>query len=190
MSNELENFIKNNRDEFDSEEMNYRWNEIESGFIHKGSKIRSVGRYWWAAAAGVIIILISGVIFFNNESKGPAVAYQQPTELPSKELDGDVDPAYITLMDDFVIQINDKQKELNQNQKRQPALYNQFLKDNNKLDSSYNYLKSQLKANPNKEILLDAMVQNLQLKIEILNRQLQIIKQSKLKKTNNENKSI
>lgn len=189
MSNELENFIKNNREEFDSEEMNYKWDEIESGFIHKKSKIRSISRYWWAAAAGVII-LITGIIFFNNENKYTPVAIQEPTELPSKELIDDADPAYINLMDDFVIQINNKQNELKQNQKRQPALYNQFLKDNNKLDSSYNYLKSQLRANPNKEILLDAMVQNLQLKIEILNRQLQIIKQSKLKKTNNENKSI
>jgi hypothetical protein len=93
-------------------------------------------------------------------------------------------------MDQFAHLIKIKQNELQQNQKSQPDLYKQFLKDNNKLDSSYNFLKSKLSANPNKEILLDAMIQNLELKLEILNRQLQIIKQSKHKKTNNENKTI
>ena len=80
--------------------------------------------------------------------------------------------------------------KLRQNQKTQPELYKQFLNDNNRLDSSYKFLKSELSANPNKEILLDAMIQNLELKLDLLNRQLQIIKQSKNKKTNNENKTI
>jgi hypothetical protein len=89
-------------------------------------------------------------------------------------------------MDQFARLIVLKQNELKQNQKKQPVLYEQFLKDNNRLDSSYNYLKYELSSNPNKEILLDAMIQNLQLKLDLLNRQLQIIKQSKHKKTDNE----
>jgi hypothetical protein len=93
-------------------------------------------------------------------------------------------------MDQFAQLIRIKQTELTQNKSKQPVLYEQFLKDNNHLDSSYNYLKSKLSANPNKEILLDAMIQNLQLKLDLLTRQLLIIKQSKHKKTNNENKTI
>lgn len=188
MSNELENFIKNNREEFDSEEMNYRWNDIESKFIHKRKRMATISGYWWAAAAG-IIIFISAMFFFNNENKTAPIALN-PSNLPSKELIADVDPVYTNLMDQFVILIHVKENELKKNQKAHPELYKQFLKDNNQLDSSYDYLKAKLKASPNKEVLLDAMIQNLQLKIDILNRQLQIIKQSKHKKTNNESKSI
>lgn len=189
MSNELEKFINNNREEFDSEEMKIRWIDIESKFIHKKSRIASINLHSWAVAAAGAIIFISAMFFFNNDNKTAPIALQ-PADLPSQELTNDVDPVYTNLMDQFVILINVKENELKKNQKMQPQLYKQFLLDNNRLDSSYDYLKSQLKASPNKEVLLDAMIQNLQLKIDILNRQLQIIKQSKLKKTDNENKSI
>ncbi len=187
MNNHLENFINNSREEFDSEEMKIDWDRIKSGIAQKN--IKRIRLLWWAAAAS-ITLFISGVIYFNNENRKPVTAIQQPVELPSKELTDQVDPAYTSQMDEFAHLIKIKQIELQQNQKTQPELYRQFLKDNNKLDSSYNYLKSKLSANPNKELLLDVIIQNLQLKLEILNRQLQIIKQLKHKKENNEDKTI
>jgi len=190
--NRLENFIKNNRDEFDSEEMKIDWERINSGITKKTSPLKIIQKYWWAAAAS-IVIAISAIFYFNSNSKteNSFTAEQQPkVDLPSKELTNQIDPEYTDLMDQFAIVISVKENELKQNQKSQPELYNQFLKDHGKLDSSYNYLKSQLAANPNKEQLLNAMIENLQLKIDVLNRQLQIIKQSKHKKTNNENKTI
>jgi hypothetical protein len=42
-------------------------------------------------------------------------------------------------------------------------------------------LKLKLPANPNRELLLEAMLQNLQLQSELLNRQLLIIKEIKQK---------
>ncbi len=183
----LENFINKNRAEFDSEEMKNGWEKFESKRRQK--KIKSIRKYWWAAAA-TILIFVSGAIFYkNNTNKIEETAVQKPVELPSKYLTEDVDPIYSFQMDQFVKLISLKQSELKQTQKKQPLLYHQFLKDNNQLDSSYNYLKSKLSANPNKEILLDAIIQNLQLKLDLLNKQLQIIKQSKNKKSDNE-KSI
>ena len=183
----VENFINNNRDGFDSEEMQKGWEKFESK--RKQKKTKSIRRYWWAAAA-TVTIFVSGVLLYNNSTKKfEDTAVQKPVELPSKDLVEDVDPSYTFQMDQFAQLIALKQNELKQNQKKQPALYKQFLKDNDQLDSSYNYLKSKLSANTNKEILLDAIIQNLQLKLDLLNQQLQIIKQSKNKKTNNE-KSI
>ncbi|HUS01240.1 MAG TPA: hypothetical protein VMY77_05915 [Chitinophagaceae bacterium] len=190
MNNGLEKFINDNRGEFDSEEMRINWEKIKSGMENKNPVIRKMKHYWWAVAAS-LLILVSGAIYFNAGDKAVIVAEQIPAlDLPPEEITNQVDPAYTTQMDQFAILIAHKQKELNLNQKTQPELYKQFLKDNNRLDSSYNYLKSQLAANPNKEILLDAMIENLELKLEILTRQLKIIKQSKHKKTNNESKTI
>ena len=187
MSNQLENFINDNREEFDSAEMKIDWEKIRRGMTQK--KTKSAGRLWWAVAAS-ITLFVSAMIFYNYTQTKPAATAIQPVDLPPKELTDQVDPEYTVQMDQCAKLIKIKQTELQQNQKTQPELYKQFLKDNNRLDSSYNYLKSKLTANPNKEILLDAMIQNLQLKIDVLNRQLQVIKQSKHKKTNDESKTI
>lgn len=193
MKNNLEDFINNNREEFDAEEMKINWEKVKSGMAYKQTPLRKFQRYWWAAAAGMVLI-VSAVIYFNPKEKTtlPAAVTDkvENIQIPSEDITGPVDPDYFEQMKQFAILIDFKQNELKQNQKSEPDLYKQFLKDNNHLDSSYNYLKSQLTANPNKEVLLDAMIENLRLKLEILNKQLQIIKQSKNKKTDNENKTI
>jgi hypothetical protein len=62
-------------------------------------------------------------------------------------------------------------------EKDEPLLYKQFAADVNKLDSVYHSLQNQLPKNPNREQLLEAMLQNLQLQMGLLNHQLDIIKQ-------------
>jgi hypothetical protein len=81
-----------------------------------------------------------------------------------------------------------KQSELKKIQSDQPRLYQEFSSDIERLDSSYNILKTQLPKNPNREQLLEAMIKNLQLQTELLNQQLLIIQKIKnAKTTNNEN---
>ncbi|HEY4062877.1 MAG TPA: hypothetical protein VGM30_13305 [Puia sp.] len=70
-----------------------------------------------------------------------------------------------------------KHKELKTIEKDEPLLYRQFASDVNKLDSVYRNLQEQLPTNPNREQLLEAMLQNLQLQMGLLNHQLDIIKQ-------------
>jgi hypothetical protein len=70
-----------------------------------------------------------------------------------------------------------KHKELKVIEKDEPLLYRQFASDVNNLDSVYHSLQQQLPKNPNKEQLLEAMLQNLQLQMGLLNHQLDIIKQ-------------
>ena len=53
------------------------------------------------------------------------------------------------------------------------------------LDSSYHSLQEQIPGNPNRETLIQAMIQNLQLQIELLNKQLIITEQIKQQKTKN-----
>jgi hypothetical protein len=70
-----------------------------------------------------------------------------------------------------------KHNQLKAIEKDEPLLYKQFASDVNKLDSVYQNLQSQLPKNPNREQLLEAMLQNLQLQMGLLNHQLDIIKQ-------------
>ena len=70
-----------------------------------------------------------------------------------------------------------KHKELKVIEKDEPLLYNQFAADVHNLDSVYQSLQKQLPKNPNREQLLEAMLQNLQLQMGLLNHQLDIIKQ-------------
>ena len=55
-------------------------------------------------------------------------------------------------------------------------MYKQFAGDFNKLDSTFHTLKKQLPVNPNREQILEAMIQNLQYQEALLNQQLNIIK--------------
>jgi hypothetical protein len=70
-----------------------------------------------------------------------------------------------------------KHKELKTIEKDEPLLYRQFAADVHSLDSVYLTLQQQLPKNPNREQLLEAMLQNLQLQMGLLNHQLDIIKQ-------------
>jgi hypothetical protein len=70
-----------------------------------------------------------------------------------------------------------KQRELKILAKDEPQVYQQFSDDLGKLDSVYHKLEFHLSKKQNSEQLLEAMIQNLQLQMQILNKQLHIIKQ-------------
>jgi len=77
-----------------------------------------------------------------------------------------------------------KHEELRSIEKDEPLLYKQFASDAYKLDSVYHNLQKELPNHPNKEQLLEAMLQNLQLQMGLLNHQLDIIKQINHSKQN------
>jgi hypothetical protein len=102
----------------------------------------------------------------------------------------ELNPTYAKEVYHFTQLIELKQSELKQIEKEHPELYLQFVKDINRLDSSYQALKTELPKNANRELLLEAMIQNLKLQSELLNQQLSIIKQLNQKNTKeNENVS-
>ncbi|MGE5107712.1 MAG: hypothetical protein ACM3H8_09215 [Sphingobacteriales bacterium] len=83
----------------------------------------------------------------------------------------------------FTKLIQIKQKQLLSIKHDSPELYEHFVADYNKLDVSYNELKEEMKTNPNKEVLLEKMIGNLQLQIDLLNQQLKVVRQlNKIKK--------
>ncbi|MCD2423120.1 anti-sigma factor [Niabella pedocola] len=77
-----------------------------------------------------------------------------------------------------------KQKEIATLKNNYPELFEQFSKDLTTLDNSFATLKHKYDEGLNSEQLLGAMIENLKLQTELLNRQLEITK--KLKQQKNE----
>jgi hypothetical protein len=187
MSNRLEDFIRDNREEFDSEEPRPQlWrkmrSELEDG-DRRNDKVFHLSFLRWTAAAA-ILIMVAGMFYYMNRQAEPArfaKTNEQPTSDEYKELN-QINPDYAKEVYHFTQLIELKQNELKQIEKEHPELYNQFVKDIHKLDSSYQALRAELPANPDPETLLEAMLQNLRLQADLLNEQLIIIKQIKQNK--------
>jgi hypothetical protein len=193
MSNRLENFIRDNREQFDTDEPSPQvWKKIEQQVSPDAKKGNVVVMKFlrWSVAAAVIVLAGVGTYALLNKNSGTnaPVAETKPATTPATngtdELLNEINPTYAKEVYHFTQLIELKQTELKQLEKDNPSLYKQFINDITKLDSSYNALKKELPANPNREQLLEAMIQNLRLQTELLNQQLQIIQQINQSKKN------
>jgi septal ring factor EnvC (AmiA/AmiB activator) len=184
MSNKLKNFISDNRKAFDDEmPADKVWENIEASFSEK-KKFILTPLYKWSMAAAAMLILASGTYFiFIKKPVETTVVAKTETDINT------LAPEYAPQMNQFVKLIETRQEELKALAKEQPELYQQFTTAINQLDSSYNNLKNQLSATPNREMLLEAMIQNLQLQLNVLNQQLNIIHQIKESKKYNHEKN-
>jgi len=186
MSNNLKNFISDNRKAFDDEMPSDKvWENIEASFTaRKKQRVVLAPLYKWSMAAAAMLIIAAGIYFAaNKKPETPAVAVTTEPDINK------LAPEYAGQMNQFVKMIDTKQEELKVIAKEQPELYQEFTTAINQLDSSYNSLKSQLSATPNREMLLEAMIQNLQLQLNVLNQQLNIINQIKESKKYNHEKN-
>ena len=176
MSNKLKNFISDNRKAFDNEMPSDKvWENIETSFTEKKKhRVVLAPFYKWSMAAAAMLVIAIGIYFVvNKKPSEPAVAIAPEPDINI------LAPEIAPQMNQFVKMIDSKQEELKAIAKEQPELYQQFTTAINQLDSSYNSLKNQLSATPNREMLLEAMIQNLQLQLNVLNQQLNIINQIK-----------
>jgi hypothetical protein len=201
MSNRLEDFIQDNREEFDGDEPAPQvWNKLEkqlkTSSQSKGGMVIRMNFLRWSAAAAILVLAGLGIFhLFSNKNDTKAIVQNvSPVNPPANagnntngtnnDILNDINPTYAKEVYHFTQLIELKQSELKQIEKDHPDLYKQFVSDINKLDSSYNGLKKELPVNPNREQLLEAMIQNLRLQTELLNQQLQIIQSIKQSKSN------
>jgi hypothetical protein len=196
MKSKFEQYIHQHREDFDSEHPSPdSWQKLKAQLsgdkkpIVKNLFLRS----WLIAAAmtGVAALLVFTFIKSPGSSTDPRAV--TPAASGNTELMNEINPSYAKEVYHFTQLIEIKQNELKKLQKADPVLYNHFIKDITRLDSSYNALQTQLPENPNREQLLEAMIQNLRLQTDLLNEQLLIIqkiKQSKNKINETNSKSI
>jgi hypothetical protein len=187
MGTRLEQFMQDHRDEFDTEEPGEQvWKKLQQQLEppKKQSPVILMRIFKWSAAAGILILAGLGVYSLIINKPAPPTGTVQTTT-PAVQEDKilkAINPGYAEEVYHFTKLIELKQHELKKIEKDHPRLYKKFVTDITRLDSSYNSLRRELPANPNREQLLEAMIENLRLQTEILNQQLNIIKQ--IKETN------
>jgi hypothetical protein len=194
MSNRLEDFIKDNREAFDSEDPKPQlWRDLQAQVAEnqKDDRVIHLSFLKWTAAAAVVIMMVGTFYMVNNPGPTAPVITKgnSPTTVTPDQVLNELNPTYAKEVYHFTQLIELKQSELKQIEREHPELYQQFVKDVNKLDSSYEALKTELPKNANRELLLEAMIQNLKLQTELLNQQLSVIKQLN-QKNKQENETI
>lgn len=191
----IEQFIRDHRDEFDGEEPAPQvWKNLEKDLIPKpasnSGRIITLNFMKWAAAAAILVLAGLGVYHLISPSQPKGTEIVQQPATGNDDLLQKINPTYAKEVYHFTQLIELKQSELKQIEKDNPELYKSFLGDITKLDSSYNALKKELPTNPNREQLLEAMIENLKLQSDLLNQQLQIIQQIKQSKELSHGKTI
>jgi hypothetical protein len=190
MKDDLEGYIRAHRRALDDQNPPEKiWGLIEGQLTPQTKKTSfhvnmSLRIFRFSVAASVLVIFIAGWLLIGRRGNDQS----HPLVSGSNRIIEEIDPGYAKQVSQFTSMIEKKQSEIKQIQGEEPVLYQEFAKDIERLDSSYNTLKFQLPENPNREQLLQAMISNLQLQTELLNQQLEIIQKIKnVKTTKNEN---
>jgi hypothetical protein len=184
MNNDLEKFIEDNRGDLDDRTPSGKvWENVEASLNGKKEKKFIVTLFFkWSIAASVLLMAGTGVYFLLNKNK---TAEKENTVSVIRTEIPDAPPE----MNQFAVLIGMKREELKTLGLEQPELYRKFATDITQLDSSYKSLKDQLSVTPNREMLIEAMIQNLQLQLNVLNQQLNIIHQIKQSKKDRHEKN-
>jgi hypothetical protein len=169
MSKRLEDFIKANKEEFDDLEPSADlWGRIEKQLppqfeeVKKREKTFTLG-FVMRVAATVIVVMGIGFGFYLHNSKTVDLAA--------------INPAYAKQDVQYTSLIKNQRSELKTIAKSDPQLYKEFTDEIAKMDATYKKLNSDLATSPNQELVLHAMIRNLQIQTEVLKQQLSIIEQ-------------
>jgi hypothetical protein len=196
MSSNLEKYINANRSDFDSDQPPAEiWNKIESTLpVKKQSKYFSIkDMYKWAGVAALACILLTSVYFLyirKKEKVTAAAEIPKPGQSTNKDELSDISPEYAAEASKFYHTIETRQKELKNATTDRPELYQEFLSDLKVLDSNYSMLQKQAAQTSNRDVIMKAMLQNLQLQAELLYRQLTITNEIKQPKNQKNEKTI
>jgi hypothetical protein len=178
----LEQFIQNHHQDFDMHEVPAGlWSKIDTSlgkenipnkeadevvFKFKKSSISKL-KIWAMAASLVLLIGYSLVFYLNNKSDS------------TEQIVAEVAPQYGDKMVQYTSLIEGKREEIKQIEAHDPVMYKEFATEIEKLNQDYQNLQTELPKTPNQEELVKAMIQNLQVQLDILNRQLIIIQKVK-----------
>ncbi|MFY0605389.1 MAG: hypothetical protein JXR10_01660 [Cyclobacteriaceae bacterium] len=168
MGDSLERFVSENREEFDADVPSREiWAKIES----VTSKKRSDSMNVWKVAAVLLLISTIGLLL---ERTG---AYSEGSDEMTANL-----TEFQQVETYYISQILDKKRELSNIQAGERK--SEFLNEIAELDHVYMELKKMAQKQTSESMLTDAMIANLQLRLEVLNQQLEVLKRYKNEKIN------
>jgi hypothetical protein len=171
----LEKFIHENREQFDNREPGDElWNNISNKLDHSHRPERFINHWIWKAASIVLFVAVLGLLIERQFRQAKEVTINRPQKqtIEFKQ----VEEYYTSL-------IVSKRAEIQDYLQANPSFRNEFTGDILQLDSMYVSLKMELSNNYSEKIV-DAMIVNLQMRIRILNQQLNILQKIKNAKEN------
>ena len=184
MEERLKNFVTANKREFDEAEPPFGvWEKIEKKLDAKkllAVKNARVVRLslFFKLVASITIVVAAGIFLWQYQ-------YRQATDLAN------IDPALAKQQLNYASEIELKVNKLKSLENVEPQLYNEFSSEIKKMEESYQKLENDLPNSPNQEETVKAMIRNLQIQTEVLNQQLNVIKQiNDSKNQQNEAQSI
>lgn len=190
MEDKLKKFVSGHRDEFDVFEPRQElWQEIckELPAARKEAKVISISFgerisltadfLFMRIAAAILLLLGCGLTLFMMKQNTPAGNTMAVATAENTPAITNIAPELLEVEAYYTSQINSKKEQLTSYDLKALGLDEQQLIDKElaRLDSSYLQLKKQLYTNPNTDKVMDAMIQNLQIRIEVLNRQLEVL---------------
>lgn len=151
----LEEYIRQNKAAFEEEPPQVMWGKIRAQLPRRRTPWNTYLRY----AAALLVFLGAGYLIGLKTGNHNELA----------ELEN-YDAALMT----YAHKVDQKKARLETLVSNQPELEETFTKDLSDLQQDFEYLKSQLPNNPNRDAIISAMIQNLEWQIELLNQQTRI----------------
>jgi len=177
----LEKFVKENRAAFDDQKPPEDvWHNINDQLENSETPQVPITTYLWRAAA---IVLFAAVVWLLVDRTD-----RNDTLVHVNGFINENDIAFNDVEAFYVKEIESKQNLIIQFVADNPELDKDLLGEIDQLDSTYQMLKSAAEGGQSEKII-DAMVLNLQMRIDILNQQLEVLEKIKSIKEN-ENISI
>jgi hypothetical protein len=185
----LERFVQEHRDEFDCfEPRPDLWQDITQQL----SPEKTVQPFWFRNtirryAAAVLIVLGAGWSIYHlgrYTQRADIASVQQTISI------AEISPELAKVEAYYTSLINQKKLQLNDADLKALGLEGNFDYDLMVLDSAYTKLRKDLYTEMNKEKIVNAMIQNLQLRTEIINQQIQTLRKIKLFKESTQHENI
>lgn len=163
----LEDFMRDNRDDFDSRLPSPDlWDKIESQLEKEEKKSRKIS-FWKVSAAVAAVLVLAFVGTFMLQSENP---YQNYANVADPELRNLLETeAY------YSEKVSNQMNEINKCYHIFPELKNDIESDLNELDDMYDELKNDLNENLYNREVIEAMIQNNRLRLKMVDRVLEQI---------------
>lgn len=167
----LKNYISENKEAFDIHEPSEDlWSKIDHKLStpSQNKEIPFTPKRWlnWRIAASIVVLLSIG--FLAGKYFNPVNENKEIINLSSK---------YGSEVIQYASFIEKKKKQLNSYAEAAPELMLDFNEDLEELNGSFEALKNDLPNNPNQQELLERMIDNLEWQMQLLDQQLDIIKE-------------
>jgi len=176
----IEDIIRNNKDFFEDAEPSEGHLERFNRKLEKRFQINTIKRsivpYLLKAAVVTLLITLSSLWTWDHFIRTGSTRMTL----------GQVSPQYKEVENYYVHQVNLMEGEIvNVDLKNNPAQKTMLMKEIKSMDSTYIYLQKELKANPNDERIINAMIEHYQTKLEVMTY---IVNQLKTIRNDNQNK--